>query len=75
VILVEELRRVVAEPKKDARELLRRMCLNALVSNIDDHPRNHALIAKDKDWKLSPAYDLTPAPVTAQERRDRAHTE
>lgn len=72
VILVEELRRVVAEPKKDACELFRRMCFNALISNIDDHPRNHALIAKDKDWKLSPAYDLTPAPVIAQERRDLA---
>ena len=36
------------------------MCFNALISNTDDHPRNHALIAKDKDWKLSPAYDLTP---------------
>ena len=72
VVLVEELRRVVAEPKKDARELFRRMCFNALVSNIDDHPRNHAVIAKDKDWKLSPAYDLTPAPVIALERRDLA---
>jgi serine/threonine-protein kinase HipA len=72
VILVEELRRVVAEPKKDAKELFRRVCFNALISNIDDHPRNHALIAKDKDWKLSPAYDLTPAPVVAQERRDLA---
>ena len=72
VILVEELRRVVAEPKKDARELFRRICYNALISNIDDHPRNHAVIAKDKDWKLSPAYDLTPTPVIAQERRDLA---
>ena len=72
VILVEELRRVVAEPKKDARELFRRICFNALVSNIDDHPRNHALIAKDKAWKLSPAYDLTPAPVISQEHRDLA---
>ena len=72
VVLVEELRRVVAEPKKDARELFRRMCFNALISNIDDHPRNHAVIAKDKDWKLSPAYDLTPAPAIAQERRDLA---
>ena len=72
VILVEELRRVVAEPKKDARELFRRMCFNGLVSNIDDHPRNHAVTAKDEDWKLSPAYDLTPAPVIPQERRDLA---
>ena len=72
VLLVEELRRVVAEPKRDARELFRRICFNALISNIDDHPRNHALIAKDKDWKLSPAYDLTPTPAIALEHRDLA---
>jgi serine/threonine-protein kinase HipA len=72
VLLVEELRRIVSEPKKDARELFRRMCFNAMISNHDDHPRNHALIAKDEHWKLSPAYDLTPAPVVAQDRRDLA---
>lgn len=72
VILVEELRRIVAEPKKDAAELFRRMCFNALISNTDDHPRNHAVIAKGRDWKLSPAFDLTPVPVVAQERRDLA---
>jgi serine/threonine-protein kinase HipA len=72
VFLVEELRRIVAEPKKDASELFRRMCFNALISNIDDHPRNQAVIAKDKDWKLSPAYDLSPSPMVAQDRRDLA---
>lgn len=72
VILVEELRRVVAEPQRDASELFRRMCFNALISNIDDHPRNHALIARDRNWELSPAYDLTPTPVISQERRDLA---
>jgi serine/threonine-protein kinase HipA len=72
VILVEELRRIVTEPKKDARELFRRMCFNALISNNDDHPRNHCFIAKDEAWKLSPAYDLTPAPVVSLDRRDLA---
>ncbi len=72
VVLSEELRRVVAEPKKDAAELFRRMCFNALISNNDDHPRNHALIAFDHDWKLSPAYDLTPSPSVSQDRRDLA---
>jgi serine/threonine-protein kinase HipA len=72
VLLVEELRRVSAEPKKDAAELFRRMCFNALISNTDDHPRNHAIIAKRLDWKLSPAYDLTPAPHVSVERRDLA---
>jgi serine/threonine-protein kinase HipA len=72
VLLAEELRRVVEGPKRDDPELFRRMVFNALISNIDDHPRNHAIIAKDRDWKLSPAYDLTPSPVIAQDRRDLA---
>jgi serine/threonine-protein kinase HipA len=72
VLLVEELRRVSAEPKKDAAELFRRMCFNALISNTDDHPRNHAIIAKRRDWKLSPAYDLVPTPQLSRERRDLA---
>jgi serine/threonine-protein kinase HipA len=72
VLMSEELRRVVKEPKKDAPELFRRMTFNALISNLDDHPRNHALIAKERDWQLSPAYDLTPVPVIAQDRRDLA---
>jgi serine/threonine-protein kinase HipA len=72
VLLAEELRRVAAEPEKNAHELFRRMAYNALISNIDDHPRNHAIIAKDKDWKLSPAYDLTPANPISEEHRDLA---
>lgn len=72
VLLAEEVRRVCAEPAQDAVELFRRMCFNALISNVDDHPRNHAVIAKETDWKLSPAYDLTPAVPISQERRDLA---
>ncbi len=72
VLLAEEVRRVCAEPAQNAAELFRRMCFNALISNVDDHPRNHAVIAKDNDWKLSPAYDLTPAVPISQERRDLA---
>lgn len=72
ILLVEELRRASAEAVTDAQELFRRMCFNALISNNDDHPRNHALLAKGIDWRLSPAYDLTPAPQISQERRDLA---
>ena len=72
VLMVEELRRISADPKQDAAELFQRMCFNALISNIDDHPRNHAMIAKDRDWKLSPAYDLTPSLPVSLERRDLA---
>src|SRR5256885_15873992 len=66
----EELRRVCAQPRFDAPELFRRMSFNALISNLDDHPRNHAVIAMNQDWKLSPAYDLTPSIVVSLERRD-----
>lgn len=72
VLMAEELRRVSADPMRDAAELFRRMCFNALISNIDDHPRNHSLIAKDREWKLSPAYDLVPSTPVSQERRDLA---
>lgn len=72
ILLVEELRRVSEDPKRDAVELFRRMCFNALISNTDDHPRNHAMIAKEKPWRLSPAYDLTPMPHVSLERRDLA---
>lgn len=72
VLLAEELRRVCEDPAGNAAELFRRMCFNALISNIDDHPRNHAVIARDADWRLSPAYDLTPAVPISVERRDLA---
>lgn len=72
VLLAEQLRRVCSDPERNAVELFRRMCFNALISNVDDHPRNHAVIAREQDWQLSPAYDLTPATPISQERRDLA---
>lgn len=74
VLLAEELRRISAQPKDDAAELFKRMVFNALISNTDDHPRNHAVIAKGRDWRLSPAYDLTPSMPISIERRDLAMT-
>jgi serine/threonine-protein kinase HipA len=47
-------------PETDLREMFARMCFNATVSNLDDHPRNHAILAKGLSWQLSPAFDLTP---------------
>jgi serine/threonine-protein kinase HipA len=72
VLLAEELRRISSQAGIDAPELFRRMTFNAMISNADDHPRNHAVIAPAKDWKLSPAYDLTPNPAISIEHRDLA---
>ena len=72
VLLAEELRRVTADPKRNALELFRRMVFNGLISNTDDHPRNHAALAMNDTWSLSPAYDLTPTNPVSLERRDLA---
>ena len=71
-LLADEVRRISAAPRKDLRELFTRMCFNAATSNLDDHPRNHAMIAWQCGWRLSPAYDLVPSPVVSKERRDLA---
>ena len=72
ITLAEEVRRLSNEPKQDAPELFARMVFNALISNDDDHPRNHAIIAMNDDWNLSPAYDLTPSAPISINRRDLA---
>jgi serine/threonine-protein kinase HipA len=48
------------------------MAFNAMVTNSDDHPRNHALLHTPGGWRLSPAYDIVPVPLVSQERRDLA---
>jgi serine/threonine-protein kinase HipA len=54
----------------DRKELYARMVFNILVSNDDDHLRNHAFLfdAKGGGWRLSPLYDVVPKPQVAQER-------
>ena len=67
LLLADEIRRTSVNPPADLRELFGRMCFNAAVSNTDDHPRNHALIADRGGWRLSPAYDITPTPTASLE--------
>lgn len=50
------------------REIWRRMVFNALVNNVDDHPRNHALISENGRWRLSPVFDVVPAVYTGPAR-------
>ena len=71
VLLADELRRWSTRLREDQRELYRRMVFNALVSNNDDHPRNHALIAPT-GWRLAPAFDITPNPQTGSHDRHLA---
>ena len=74
LLLADNLRRWSDKPEVDCAELFRRMVFNAAVTNNDDHPRNHALLRRPRGWRLSPAYDLVPAPLVSLERRDLALT-
>jgi len=56
------LRQLGGEPESDARQLWRRMVFNILVSNTDDHPRNHGLLLGARGWRLAPAFDMNPCP-------------
>jgi serine/threonine-protein kinase HipA len=52
-----------AQTKADLQELWSRIVFNMLVSNADDHLRNHGFILQPgKSWRLSPAYDMNPTP-------------
>jgi len=73
-LLADQLRRWSEKPDADRTELFRRMVFNAAVTNNDDHPRNHAVRRTARGWRLTPAYDLVPAPLVSLERRDLAMT-
>ena len=67
--IVDALRQHGAAPKEDMEELWRRIVFNILISNTDDHLRNHGfLYAGQAGWRLSPAYDLNPVPVDIKPR-------
>ena len=67
--IVDALRQHGAAPKADMEALWRRLVLNILISNTDDHLRNHGFLYEGPDgWRLSPAYDLNPVPTDIRPR-------
>jgi serine/threonine-protein kinase HipA len=67
--IVDALRQHGAAPKADMEALWRRIVFNILISNTDDHLRNHGFLYEGGDgWRLSPAYDLNPVPTDVKPR-------
>lgn len=67
--IADALRRYGARAAEDLKQLWRRIVLNILISNVDDHLRNHGfLYAGNNGWLLSPAYDLNPVPIDLKPR-------
>jgi len=66
---VDALRQYGAAPKEDIPALFRRVVFNILISNTDDHLRNHGFLYDGPDgWRLAPTYDLNPVPVDIKPR-------
>ncbi len=62
-MIADAIRQFGDEVTPDLHELWRRMVFSLLVSNRDDHERNHAfLMRRHGRWAMSPAYDLNPVP-------------
>ena len=67
--MVDVLAEHGARGKTDAHALYRRVVFNVLISNVDDHLRNHGFLWLGKTgWSLSPAYDLNPVPTDLKAR-------
>ncbi len=68
--IADAIRRVSAAPAADLAELWRRLVLNLLLTNVDDHLWNVGfLYAGDRRWRLAPAFDVNPFPDKARESK------
>ncbi len=66
---VDVLRQYGAAALEDMHQLWRRIVFNILISNTDDHLRNHGFLwSGTAGWRLSPAYDLNPVPADIKPR-------
>jgi serine/threonine-protein kinase HipA len=61
--IVDFMRTAAPDPQVDFEELYRRVVFTILVSNKDDHLKNHGfLYVGSGRWRLSPMFDVNPAP-------------
>ncbi len=66
--IVDALRIHGADAQADIEELWRRMAFSVLITNVDDHLRNHGFLHAGRGhWRLAPAFDLNPFPDRARE--------
>ena len=66
--IVDALRMHGAAPQADTEELWRRIAFSILITNVDDHLRNHGFLHADRgQWRLAPAFDVNPFPDRVRE--------
>jgi len=66
--IVDAIRVHGANAQSDIEELWRRIAFSILITNVDDHLRNHGFLHVDREfWRLSPAFDINPSPERVRE--------
>lgn len=67
--IADALRARGADAPRDLAELWRRIVFSVLISNTDDHLRNHGFVyAGVAGWRLSPLFDVNPVPSDIRDR-------
>ncbi len=67
--IADALRLHGARPQRDLAEIWRRIVFTVLISNVDDHMRNHGFLYEgESGWVLSPVYDVNPTPAAERPR-------
>jgi serine/threonine-protein kinase HipA len=62
--IADAIERESPDPVADLAELWRRVAFSVLISNTDDHLRNHGFLRQNSGgWSLAPAFDLNPNPA------------
>ncbi|MDR1542301.1 MAG: type II toxin-antitoxin system HipA family toxin [Clostridiales bacterium] len=68
--IADAIQQYGSQPSKDLKELWSRIVFGVLVTNTDDHLRNHGfLYDAHSGWRLSPAYDINPTPDFVKPRQ------
>ncbi len=66
--IVDAIRAHGASAQADIDELFRRISFSILITNVDDHLRNHGFLHVERGlWRLAPAFDLNPFPDRVRE--------
>ena len=66
--IVDALRAYGSTVQTDIDELWRRIAFSILITNVDDHLRNHGFLHVDRgQWRLAPAFDINPFPDRVRE--------
>ncbi len=59
------IERICGNDSQDIEDLFTRVVFKIMVSDGDDHLRNHGFLLTDSGWHLAPAFDLTPSLSTS----------